>query len=58
MFSIQDIRARLERDYTAVVGTVHEEVHRFVSWLEGRQTAIDAAKKLLEDDGYTVSKGQ
>jgi hypothetical protein len=56
--TLADIRSAMEREYSQIFGTVHEEVHRFVSWLEQRQNAIDAAVKLLQDNGYTVSKAQ
>lgn len=55
--TMQELRSAMERDYAQVVGSVHEEVQRFVSWLEGRQAQIDAAVKLLQDNGYAVSKG-
>jgi hypothetical protein len=56
--TLADIRSAMEREYDQVRGEVHEEVQRFVSWLEQRQNAIDAAVKLLQDNGYTVSKAQ
>lgn len=54
----QEIRSVMEREYAATVGAVHEEVQRFVAWLEGRQSAIDAAVKLLSEAGYSVTKAQ
>ena len=54
--TINEIKEALSREYGQVTGTIHEEVHKFVAWLEGRQSAIDSAVKLLQGAGYTVTK--
>ena len=49
--SIPQIKDFIAREYTSAT----QEVQNFVAWLEQKDAQLQAAKTLLETNGYTVT---
>lgn len=49
--SVTQIKDFIAREYTQATG----EVHAFIVWLEQKDNQLQAAKTLLEANGYTVT---